>query len=339
MGKIAIKISVLVCTLLIGIELPIREAKSQTARPCIVFVNGWQNCCSWGMNSLQTRLFNEMNAEPRYIPYSNFNDGGKSGNTSDDAQFLRDGENFINNQLDRSRPLILIGHSFGGDSVLKLLPRINRRIQFVGVIDPVTTGGFRYPGNYNVPRNVDYFFNRWQENVPFPNNFKTNGVIPCSATKCDQDSQFAFTDTNGKPVREKCKLLEACKTKQVRIGHQSLPTDAWIQQVIGDRIKEQLASYSPPSQPVPAMQDVLTIPSTIRSINFTSELIGNAVGDGGVILRTGDGGASWVRGQSGVSTNLNSVNFTSELIGNAVGNGGVILRTGNGGASWVRGNK
>jgi Photosynthesis system II assembly factor YCF48 len=77
--------------------------------------------------------------------------------------------------------------------------------------------------------------------------------------------------------------------------------------------------------------------SIINGINFTSELIGNAVGNGGVILRTGDGGASWVRGQSGVSTNLNSVNFTSELIGNAVGNGGVILRTGDGGASWVRG--
>ncbi len=244
-GKVAMKISAFICTLLIGIELPIRTAKSQTVQPYVVFVNGWQNCCAWGMNALENRLINEMNAEVHYLPYSEFAYNAKSEGVSDDSQFLKDGEYFINNKLDRGRPLILIGHSFGGDSVLKLVPRITRRIQFVGVIDPVSTGGFRYPSKYDIPRNVGYFYNRWQENEPFPNNFKTNGTIPCSAQTCDQDSQFAMTNIDGKPITDKCGLLENCSTKQRKVGHQTLPTDQWIQRVIGDRIQKQLGLSSP----------------------------------------------------------------------------------------------
>jgi len=249
LGKILTGVGAVVFTSLLGTALLIRPAVAQSSRPYVVFVNGWQNCCSWGMNALQNRLINQMNAEPRYVPYSNFDNNGSSGNTSTDERFLRDGADFINNQLDQNRPLILIGHSFGGDSVLKLLPRINRRIQLVAVIDPVRTGGLRATLKaLNVPSNVDYFYNRWQENEPFPNDFKVNGSIPCNARRCDQDSQFALTDTNGNPRREKCKLLEACKTKQVRAGHQSLPTDDWIQRVIGDKIQEQIAAFQPPSQ-------------------------------------------------------------------------------------------
>jgi photosystem II stability/assembly factor-like uncharacterized protein len=77
----------------------------------------------------------------------------------------------------------------------------------------------------------------------------------------------------------------------------------------------------------------------VHSIHFTSEKIGTAVGSGGVILRTGDGGASWVTQKSRVSQNLNEVYFTSENIGTAVGSDGVILRTGDGGASWVTQNQ
>lgn len=251
LGNMLTKVGSVVCTSLLGTALSVLPAFAQSSRPYVVFVNGWQNCCSWGMNALQKRLINDMNAEPRYVPYSNFNEDGKSGNTSTDDPFLRDGADYINNQLDRNRPLILIGHSFGGDSVLKLLPRINRRVQFVAVIDPVRTGGFRATlTGLNVPSNVDYFFNRWQKNEPFPNDFPVDGSIQCNARKCDQDSQFALTDINGNPRKEKCKLLEACRTKQVRAGHQSLPTDDWIQRIIGDRIQERLAAFRPPSPAV-----------------------------------------------------------------------------------------
>lgn len=243
LGKVLTSISVFVCTSLLGVGLHTKEVEAQTARPYVVFVNGYQNCCSWGMNSLQNRLINQMNAEPRYVPYSNFDNNGSSGNTSTDEQFLRDGENFINNQLDKNRPLILIGHSFGGDSVLKLLPRINRRVQFVAVLDPVRTGGFRSTLKaLNVPSNVDYFFNRWQDNEPFPNDFKVDGSISCNAKiKCDQEKQPFSTNADGTVVRVSCGTLEFCKHKNKRIGHQSLPTDDFIQKIIGDRIQVQLA--------------------------------------------------------------------------------------------------
>jgi pimeloyl-ACP methyl ester carboxylesterase len=246
-GNILIS-SILTSTLVIsqGLFLSSRdEAKAQSNRPYIVLVNGYQNCCAWGISD----RFPQLNAEIRSVPYSNFSDGGRSGNTSEDSEFLRDGAEFLNN-LDSNRPLILIGHSFGGDSVLKLLPRINRRIQFVAVVDPVRTGGFRGSlKNLSVPNNVDYFYNRWQENLPFPNDFKTNGSIPCNARTCDQDSQNIARNADSSPRTTECRWDEVtCPgfvapipfvrkgrkgTKQVRVSHQDLPRDAFLQQYSG----------------------------------------------------------------------------------------------------------
>jgi hypothetical protein len=233
------------------------KAQPSRARPYIVLVNGYQNCCAWGI----TDRFPSMNAEIRSVPYSNFSNGGSSGNTSDDSAFLQEGADFINNQLDINRPLILIGHSFGGDSVLKLLPRINRRIQFVAVIDPVRTGGFRSSlVSLRAPSNIDYFFNRWQENLPFPNDFKTNGSISCVAKQCDQDSQNIARNADFSPVTTECRWDEiTCPgfvapnpfigrpgrkgRKQVRVSHQDLPRDAFLQTDLGNKIQKQLSAF------------------------------------------------------------------------------------------------
>jgi len=269
LGKMLTEIGAVVCTSLIGTALSVLPAFAQSSRPYVVFVNGQGNCCAWSMDSLDERLKSQYGLtgnDFRFVPYSNFRDGGQSGGgnqldwSSVDSQFLKDGEDFINNQLDRNRPLILIGHSFGGDSVLKLLPRINRRVQFVAVIDPVRTGGLRVSLKaLNVPSNVDYFFNRWQENVPFPNDFGTNGSIPCNAKQCDQDSQNIARNADFSPRTTKCRWDEVtCPgfvapnpfigrrgrpgTKQVRVGHQDLPKDAFIQKDLGNKIQRLLAS-------------------------------------------------------------------------------------------------
>jgi pimeloyl-ACP methyl ester carboxylesterase len=248
LGKILVGFSVS-SAFAIGTSLfSLRQAEAQSSQPYVVFVNGWQNCCSWRMNTLQKRLMEQMNAEIKYVPYSTFRDGDKSNSTESDSAFLVEGANFINNQLDRNRPLILIGHSFGGDSVLKLLPRINRRIQFVAVLDPVSTGGFRSSLS-GVPSNVDYFFNRWQENEPFPTDFVRSGSLQCSARNCDQQKQPFATDENFNVIRDKCGTFELCKSKNRRIGHQSLPTDAGVQRWLGDRISESLTAFHPPTQP------------------------------------------------------------------------------------------
>ncbi len=63
---------------------------------------------------------------------------------------------------------------------------------------------------------------------------------------------------------------------------------------------------------------------------------GWAVGDGGRILRTLDGGAEWLSQSSGASTALNAVWFTSDAEGWVVGNNGTVLHTTNSGGSWTR---
>jgi pimeloyl-ACP methyl ester carboxylesterase len=241
------------------------QAKAQSSQPVpyIVLVNGYGNCCAWGIAD----RFPPMDAEFRAVPYSNFSDGGKSNNTSDDSAFLRDGADFIN-KLDSNRPLILIGHSFGGDSILKLLPRIKRRIQFVAVIDPVRTGGFRATlKTLSVPSNVDYFYNRWQENLPFPNDFQINGSIPCNARTCDQDSQNIARNADFSPRKTECRWDEVnCPgyslipprkgRKQVRVSHQDLPRDAFLQKDLGDKLLKQVVSLGSPSSAEPSFNNI-----------------------------------------------------------------------------------
>jgi pimeloyl-ACP methyl ester carboxylesterase len=257
------------------------QAKAQeSARPYVIFVNGQGNCCADMMDSLSdrlTRLYGLTRNDFRYVPYSNFRNGGKSGGGNDfdwssvDTQFLNDGSDFINNQLDRNRPLIIIGHSYGGDSTLKLLTRIKekdstRRIQFVAVIDPVGTGGFRSVAQESsVPTNVDYFFNRWQENVMFPVDFGRDGSMQCNAKQCDQEAQNIARGEDSTPRTIECSWAEInCPgfvapnpfigrkgqkgRKQVRVGHQDLPLDPYIQRILGDKIQQQLADFRPPSQ-------------------------------------------------------------------------------------------
>src|SRR6516225_2172886 len=71
-------------------------------------------------------------------------------------------------------------------------------------------------------------------------------------------------------------------------------------------------------------------------VSFTDANTGTAVGFGGTILRTTDGGASWTRQSSGTTETLLGVSFTDANTGTAVGSGGTILRTTDGGASWTR---
>ncbi|MEK9136387.1 MAG: hypothetical protein AAB393_04640 [Bacteroidota bacterium] len=62
---------------------------------------------------------------------------------------------------------------------------------------------------------------------------------------------------------------------------------------------------------------------------------GTAVGDFGTILRTTNGGATWVIQSSGTTNGLLGLSFTDANTGTAVGAGGIIRRTTNGGATWV----
>ncbi|MDY6803226.1 MAG: DUF1036 domain-containing protein [Cyanobacteriota bacterium] len=230
------------------------QAQSASQRPYVVFVNGHGDCCAWSMNDVEKALQNMGADDIRYVPWDSFRDGARQRSaTSNDRQFLTEAEDFINNQLDPNRPLILIGHSFGGDSLLSLAPRIKRRILFLGVIDPVAAGGLREPiRGRGVPSTVDYFFNRWQTNAPWPVDLQSGSVRNCNATTCDQQEQNKSRRANGSHIDVECDSWEVtCPgyepwpggsngTKQKRMHHQSMPYDDYIERQIIDRLTQLL---------------------------------------------------------------------------------------------------
>jgi len=63
---------------------------------------------------------------------------------------------------------------------------------------------------------------------------------------------------------------------------------------------------------------------------------GFAVGYGGVIRRSANGGRSWVRSTNSVSRDLNRVQFLDDRTAIAIGASGTILRTTNTGISWYQ---
>ena len=95
------------------------------------------------------------------------------------------------NSLPADRPVYLIGHSFGGDSLMEAVEKISRPVEFLGVLDPVGSGGQRrLERGRKVPANVVYFYNRWQNNGLFPFDYVSNGEYSeCKAKTCDQGKQ------------------------------------------------------------------------------------------------------------------------------------------------------
>jgi photosystem II stability/assembly factor-like uncharacterized protein len=73
----------------------------------------------------------------------------------------------------------------------------------------------------------------------------------------------------------------------------------------------------------------------LHAVCFASPERGWAVGDGGVIISTADGGQTWRPQTSGVGDDLFDVKFFDESDGWAVGGGGTMLHTRDGGRTWA----
>jgi hypothetical protein len=84
-------------------------------------------------------------------------------------------------------------------------------------------------------------------------------------------------------------------------------------------------------------RDPITVASdaNILCTAFTDPNTGTAVGENGTILRTIDGGATWMVQSSGTRITLTDVLFTDVNTGTVMGENGTILRTTNGGATWT----
>jgi photosystem II stability/assembly factor-like uncharacterized protein len=82
-------------------------------------------------------------------------------------------------------------------------------------------------------------------------------------------------------------------------------------------------------------QNPLPQGNKLNDVFFIDTNVGWAVGDGGVIIKTTNGGTTWTVNYHSTCIGLNKVFFVSNLIGWAVGVYGTIIKTTDGGQNWV----
>jgi len=81
-------------------------------------------------------------------------------------------------------------------------------------------------------------------------------------------------------------------------------------------------------------QNPKTTGNSLNWLDFLNSNIAWSVGDAGAILKTTDGGNSWINQTSNTYNNLNSVSFIDTLNGWIVGEEGTILKTTDAGNEW-----
>lgn len=208
------RLVVLATFLAVATVLPGRAAAEHdvvTGTPAVAFlVNGYGGCCIPGNLRDTLRALRDENTNARLVAVhvSNWNHVDQGGNPGafpfggfpdpfTDETFVQQVQEEIA-EIDEDAPktkLIFIGHSFGGDAVLQVAKRLqgpdgaNRRIAFLAALDPVGRAGLRTNLTYPVPSNVDYFYNRWQTNSPYPLDFVRSGRIESRADESNQDGQ------------------------------------------------------------------------------------------------------------------------------------------------------
>ncbi len=80
------------------------------------------------------------------------------------------------------------------------------------------------------------------------------------------------------------------------------------------------------------------MPVVLRAVWFTSDTEGWVVGENGTLLHTTDGGVNWVPGVIAAGAHLNDVCFATPDTGWAVGGSGAIVRTFDHGVTWTQTN-
>jgi hypothetical protein len=152
-----------------------------------------------------------------------------------DDKFVNEVSDYLGG-LPADRPVIMIGHSFGGDSVMEAAKKSKRPILFLGALDPVGAGGLRKLDlSREIPGTVKYFYNRWQSNTLFPFDYVANGPFSnCKASvKCDQQ-KLSSASGGGK------------------LGHVEFPSDTGLQKEMLDLIRAQLGKAPTAAAPAPA---------------------------------------------------------------------------------------
>ena len=246
---------------------------SDGPRRFVAFVDGGGNCCAHQMTMISSFInenFDLSRDELMHTSWFHFSDGTNLSQNDDlcselavcaiggTRSFIREAIAHLNS-LEAGTEVFLIGHSWGADSILRLLsdhsPPNHIRIRLLVTIDSVGAYGMRSP-KYTVPHYVDYFFNRWQEHdiKSFPLD-GGSGEMNCSAKlQCNQEKQYFSYNSKKERYRQKCSWSDLCTGTwsfgnpgyyHKRVSHASLAYDEWVQTQIIQTIKE-LMSYELP---------------------------------------------------------------------------------------------
>ena len=217
----------------------------------------------WNMDKTQEAFKDiDPNIEIKETAWNSINDKWEGSSPRNTEHFITTATEYFNS-LPVGTEVYLIGHSFGGDSILEFLNRYRRtnvKFRFVAVLDAVGWGGQRsLTRNNSVGSNVEYFFNRWQNNSPWPVDFRSSGNISCSAKVCDQKDQSISRHPDGSARKTKCRDDEVtcpgyrvdvsrgypriiAGEKQTRLHHSYVPTDPYIETQIIEKVSNLVAS-------------------------------------------------------------------------------------------------
>ena len=274
------------------------KVKAQPRRIAI-FINGYQDCCSSGITDTKN-AFSEMgidwfdNPWDSVYPISDRQEQINPGEvTTVGSERFRTQMTQYLSSLPEGTEIFLIGHSFGGDSILHFLDNYQNyrtggkgavKIRLAAVIDPVGYAGTRANAVSNtVGSNVEYFFNRWQTNNAPPVDFINNGgrIANCQAEVCDEKEHSTARNSDGTARKVNCGKLEVgCEgAKWITQGinsrydpgrkneprrHNDMPTDDFIEAQIIDVVKGLVATARKTSS---ANQFIDTIDIPISQLN------------------------------------------------------------------------
>lgn len=226
----------------------------------VIFVDGNGDCCAHQMHRVIEFAY-DRGFNVRQVTWSDFSETRQSGTTATDegkARFVRTGIKFLE-ALPRESDVYFIAHSWGAHSVLRLLREYQGRnvhFRLFASIDMVGPGGRRgNVVNLKIPRQVGYFYNRWQEISIWPSDFLRSGRHQCDhPTICNQKKRTFFKNSDGSSVTSVCGFHENCPGHRIeqklqcrlgicthvpvhvpgrakkRVSHTGLPADGFIQQ-------------------------------------------------------------------------------------------------------------
>ena len=160
------------------------------------------------------------------------------------------------------------------------------------------------------------------------------GMSACSEN-VDQCNETKACPTGQSCVSGKCVAQEGSTDKEKAAQNEQSTPDGGTTEQLPEEIKE-VAPEKPPLPKIYKWRKSTSGSADLWGVHMFDNKLAWVVGDKGTVLHTQDGGRTWKKQTSGITTALYSVHFSSAKEGWAVGKGGIALHTTNGGTSWKK---